>query len=48
MRVYTALPGATATPECFKPASSDDRKLSKKVESRYSVLQWYCTVKLSK
>lgn len=33
----TALPGATATPECFKLASSDVKKLSKKPESQHSV-----------
>jgi len=31
--VYTVLPGATATRECFKLASSDAKKLSKKLES---------------
>lgn len=35
--VYTALTGATATPECFELASSDAKKLSKKLESRHCV-----------
>lgn len=35
MYVYTALTGATATPECFELASSDAKKLSKKLESRH-------------
>lgn len=35
--VYTALPGATATPKCFKLASSGAEKLSKKLEGLHSM-----------